>query len=246
MPFRHGVLRWLRLLGLYGTLLLSLRLVVGHIQRKDTIMPDGTLETAVSKRGASFWTSLGKSCTVGATVVIAVATVLNTCTADKQWNIMQRQLRITEYQQRPWLGVAQMDFKQEPRASMAQPDRKALALTMTFPIKNFGTLPAFAVNTSTRFILPFRTGDNERGNESCQQAEEATRSGRGQVIFPGSDFTSGVQETGISLEDMQVHSFVSIHICIFYHDTSRQMHYTKMGLVHTPITGVVTTDQEAN
>ena len=158
---------------------------------------------------------------------------------------MERQLLITEYQQRPWLGVSQTDFTQEPQPSMGEPDRKALALTVRVPIKNFGTLPAFAVNAWAIFELPFRTGDSEAAKELCQQAEKATQGGRGQVIFPGSDFTRVIQEQGISLEGLQALPVIRIRICIFYRDTSRQMHYTKMRLIYKPITGLDTVDQEA-
>jgi|RhiMetdeSRZDD1v2_1073273.scaffolds.fasta_scaffold256028_4 hypothetical protein len=187
---------------------------------------------------AAFWNVL-------ATITIALATTIYTYTSMKQWNIMERQLVITEYQQRPWLGVSQTDFQQALQPSIGEPAGKALALTMTFPIKNFGTMPAFAVNASTSFILPFRPSDSGSAEEGCQEAEKATQSGRGQVIFPGSDFTSGVTESGISPENMQAHSFVSIRICIFYRDTAHQMHYTKMRLIHTPITELVTVEQEA-
>jgi hypothetical protein len=184
---------------------------------------------------AAFWNVL-------ATITIALATTIYTYTSMKQWNIMERQLVITEYQQRPWLGVSQPDFTPQP--SMGEPDR--IALAATYLIKNFGTLPAFAVNTSIRFELPFRSGDRQAAEEACQQAEKATQDGTGQVIFPSSDFApGGGTELGISSEDMQAHPFASIRICIFYRDTSRQMHYTKMRLIYMPITGLKTINQEA-
>jgi len=196
---------------------------------------------------SSFWTPVGGGLTLLATLVIAAATVINTCTADKQWNVMDRQLRVMEYAQRPWLGASQTQFKHGSQPSMIQPERKVLTLHVMYLIKNFGLSPALAVNMEAIFQLPYEPVDNESVKERCQQVEHRTQDGIGQVIFPGSDFSKNdtLQEHSPPYEDLQALPSVSIRICIFYRDTAHQMHHTKIWLLYTPSTGLQTVDQEA-
>jgi len=160
---------------------------------------------------------------------------------------MERQLRVMEYQQRPWLGVSQTQFSHGPQPSMIQPERKVLTLQVMYLIKNFGLSPALAVSMKTIFQLPYDPVDNKAVTETCQQAEHQTQQGVGQVIFPGSDFSTG---TTLAMhtppyEHLQALPMVSIRICIFYQDPAHQRHQTNIWLMYTPSTGLQTITQEA-
>jgi hypothetical protein len=167
-----------------------------------------------------------------ATLVIAFATVINMRTAEKQWGVMDRQLGVMAYDQRPWLGVTEPTPKQEPRPSIANPSLNDLVHRATYRVKNFGKSPAFAVHSMAFFTTPRRPVTSEDVNMACQQAKMLTQSGGGHVIFPGDTFPVDFSQGG-SFEDIPDLPFVWLRICIAYHDAARQMHTTEIWLQST-------------
>jgi hypothetical protein len=145
---------------------------------------------------------------------------------------MRSQLDVMVAAQRPWLGCSEIRPTQEPRTTFYKPDAQQLYLQVACHIQNYGTSPAFAVNTSVTFIYPTATITRELVHGACERAKAFTQGGIGQVIFPGSTFTYAWGELNSFDETRELPSF-EVRICIAYHDAAHHMHHTQLWLHST-------------
>jgi hypothetical protein len=164
-----------------------------------------------------------------ASIVIAYATLKYMSISGSQWKVMERQLGIMEYNQRPWVGVSQTpDVTEKPQPDIFKPDSNTLLHGMSYRLKNFGQSPARAVNSGAAFLFPSLPVYREYFTMQCQQAKAATQRGQGDILFPGSDaptLTAGRELSG-GLEDTEALVAFSVDICITYQDAAGQVQCT--------------------
>lgn len=156
----------------------------------------------------------------------------------KQALAVQGQLLVMQAGQRPWIGLGSdiVIAPHEPTVRLiGLPGIKSslnYSLSPRFLVKNFGTSPAFGVNTSINVVLPMPPKDTVTPPKVWDCPDASTKQGKGEVIFPntagtvqGTYITAGVPDFEKYVPEV---ARVWIVGCISYQSGSdAKIHHTK-------------------
>ncbi len=152
----------------------------------------------------------------GLTIILAIASVASILTSLLQWNVTRSQLDVMQADERAWLYM-EVDVVGAKELS----EKSVLSLPLKLSIDNTGKLPARDVAVTVIITAGYSESRDQMIDISrtCDQADNMTEIGEGDVIFPGKKVTPHIvsfENDGIVSRKESFHSAMFMYACVSY------------------------------